>query len=88
MNIRISEQINFCIDDIGELISRLEDLGREDAVHVLLGGCSLYRILTVEESMSPNSNSNSNSNSTPFLEKQISGQEATLNEECVSWKWR
>ena len=61
----------------GELISRLEDLGRQDAVHVLLGGCSLYRILTVEESMSPNSNPQ------PF-EPTSSGQEATLDEESVS----
>ena len=63
---------------VGELIARLEDLGREDAVHVLLGGCSLYRILTVEESMSPNSNSEQQ-------QQQLNtNQEATLDEESVS----
>ena len=65
---------------VGELIARLEDLGREDAVHVLLGGCSLYRILTVEESMSPNSNSEQQQQ-----QQQLNAnQEATLDEESVS----
>ena len=66
---------------VGELIARLEDLGREDAVHVLLGGCSLYRILTVEESMSPNSNSEQQQQQQQQLN---ANQEATLDEESVS----
>jgi len=64
---------------LGELIARLEDLGREDAVNVLLSGCSLYRILTVEESMSPNSNPEHHQQ-----QQQLNAnQEATLDEESV-----
>ena len=36
---------------LGEFIRSIEDLGREDAVNALLCGCSLYRIITLEESM-------------------------------------
>lgn len=37
----------------GDFIGRLDEIGREDAARVLLNGCSLYRIITVEESMDP-----------------------------------
>lgn len=37
---------------IGELISRIREMGREDAVKILQAGCSIYRIITLEESMS------------------------------------
>ena len=37
---------------LGELISRVEEMGREDVVKVLRAGCSIYRIITLEESMS------------------------------------
>jgi len=37
---------------IGELIHRIKDMGREDVVKVLQAGCSIYRIITLEESMS------------------------------------
>merc|ERR1712241_917405 len=37
---------------IGELIHRIQDMGREDVVKVLQAGCSIYRIITLEESMS------------------------------------
>jgi len=37
---------------IGELIDRIEEMGREDVVKVLKAGCSIYRIITLEESMS------------------------------------
>ena len=40
----------FCI--LGELIDRIEEMGREDVVKVLKAGCSIYRIITLEESMS------------------------------------
>lgn len=33
----------------GALLKRIQDLGRDDAVNVLIGGCSLYRILTIDE---------------------------------------
>ena len=36
----------------GELISRIREMGREDAVKILQSGCSIYRIITLEESMS------------------------------------
>jgi hypothetical protein len=36
---------------IGQFIQCIEELGREDAVNALLCGCSLYRIITLEESM-------------------------------------
>jgi hypothetical protein len=31
---------------------RIQEMGREDAVKVLQSGCSIYRIITLEESMS------------------------------------
>jgi len=31
-------------------MAKLEELGRDDTVQVLLAGCSLYRIMTAEES--------------------------------------
>ena len=62
----------------GELISRLEDLGREDSVLVLLSGCSLYRILTVEESMMDPSSQNH------FEKKSNSGKATPLNEDEVA----
>jgi len=37
---------------IGELINRVEEMEREDVVKVLRAGCSIYRIITLEESMS------------------------------------
>ena len=37
---------------LGELISRIREMGREDAVKILQAGCSIYRIITLEESMS------------------------------------
>ena len=36
---------------LGQFIRSIEELGREDAVNALLCGCSLYRIITLEESM-------------------------------------
>ena len=35
----------------GQFILCIEELGREDAVNALLCGCSLYRIITLDESM-------------------------------------
>lgn len=40
---------------LGVLMTKLEEIGREDAVSTLLSGCSSYRILTPEEAMSPES---------------------------------
>ena len=37
---------------LGELINRVEEMEREDVVKVLRAGCSIYRIITLEESMS------------------------------------
>merc|ERR1711953_1154048 len=37
---------------IGELIHRISEMGREDVVKILQAGCSIYRIITLEESMS------------------------------------
>ena len=34
------------------MIHRIKDMGREDVVKVLQAGCSIYRIITLEESMS------------------------------------
>ena len=34
------------------MINRIQDMGREDVVKVLQAGCSIYRIITLEESMS------------------------------------
>jgi len=34
---------------IGELVTALRSLGREDAADILLSGCSLYRIVTQEQ---------------------------------------
>ena len=34
------------------MIHRIQDMGREDVVKVLQAGCSIYRIITLEESMS------------------------------------
>ena len=36
----------------GELIHRISEMGREDVVKILQAGCSIYRIITLEESMS------------------------------------
>ena len=70
----------------GELISRLEDLGREDAVLVLLSGCSLYRILTVEESMmSPNSQNQFEKEKSDLDQVAAAATaSASINEESVS----
>ena len=43
---------NFFLLFLGELISRIREMGREDAVKILQAGCSIYRIITLEESMS------------------------------------
>lgn len=32
---------------------KLEELGRDDTVNVLLAGCSLYRIIAMDESDGP-----------------------------------
>ena len=37
---------------LGELITKIDDMGREDVAKVLRAGCSIYRIITLEESMS------------------------------------
>ena len=42
----------FLSSNLGELISRIREMGREDAVKILQAGCSIYRIITLEESMS------------------------------------
>ena len=46
---------------IGELINRVDEMGREDVVKVLRAGCSTYRIITLEESMSLPVSENDNS---------------------------
>ena len=37
--------------NLGQFIRSIEEIGREDAVNALFCGCSLYRIITLEESM-------------------------------------
>ena len=43
---------NILTKPLGELINRVEEMEREDVVKVLRAGCSIYRIITLEESMS------------------------------------
>ena len=38
-----------CVLFSGDLKSRLEDIGRADAVKALISGCPFYRIVTLEE---------------------------------------
>ena len=45
--------------NVGQFIRSIEEIGREDAVNALFCGCSLYRIITLEESMGSDLSNNS-----------------------------
>ena len=75
---------------VGHFIRSIEELGREDAVNSLLCGCSLYRIITLEESMGSELSNNSHPTNADNTEEskselaeheKIDNQSAKIGEE-------
>ena len=68
----------------GSFIRSIEELGREDVVNALLCGCSLYRIITLEESMgselsNPSSQQPSKTENVDNLNSELTKSDKVIN---------